>query len=126
MQNISFGRIFKVNASQHVSKKIVNSVKRDLQGFKAYTYPVSNNESYIFTGQDAAKYEESLAEYTRIRKNTNTNLAEKMVADEIIDVANMMRDRNVKAIIEQQSGDIIELKVKQNKSGEIKSINIII
>ena len=125
MQNISFGRVFKVNAPQQISNGIINNIKNDVDGFEAYAHPVSENESYIFTGKEGRAFKKSLDAYDRIVDDTFSSFSDCIVADEILTVAYEKLTGEARNLVEQ-SDKVTQLDVRRDKEGKIQSINVIV
>ena len=72
MQNISFGRIFKVNVPSSIAEKVVYTAKRNTYQFKnsrllgnpkqAHVVVPNEQDVYIFTGKDGEAYWKSYSE----------------------------------------------------------------
>ena len=125
MQNISFGRVFKVNAPQQVSNHIINNIKNDVDGFEAYAHPISENESYIFTGKEGRAFKKSIGRYNRIMDDTFSHFSDCILADEILTVEYEKLTADANNLV-RQSEKVTQLDVQRDKEGKIQSINVIV
>ena len=127
MNSISFGKVFRVNASANTAEKLVAVVNNSLgQNFDAAVHPVSDSESYIFTGNEAIEYKKSQQQAENADEIAYSYMADCPVADDISVIARAKHQCNVLNILDKQSGQISKLNVSQDNDGNIKSINVII
>ena len=129
---ISFGNIIKVKASESQAREVIsklNSIildKKPNETVQSYSFPDSQEETYIFTGKEAIDFWDSYSIAWDEMDEAYAYYGNDDLAGIVSSDAWERHGKNVQQIISKYSHKIPEIECQRDNKNELTSINIIV